>query len=505
MHITRVHLVLGCLAALLASACGASATEEDIQELRIADAAFIVGLDSDDGESGYALTAYGIAETLTRVDRDMSLAPWIAESYEWLDPLTLEVTIRDDVTFWDGTKVDAEAVAASFERSLERNPATAQFLPEGTSIEANGNDLTIRTTTPVAALPNNLAHYSLAIKTETASGDPIYTGAYRFEDYVASESVRLVAYEEHREPPGVASLFVRHVPDENTRRLALQSGDVDMVTDVLPASARSLESEGFEVASSNTANQIMMLLNTTRPPFDDPAVREALSSAIDRSALVESVLDGSGAPSEGIVPSELGIDGVQDLYTFDLDAATSTLDSAGWRLGAGGVREKGGRRLEFTLYYYTRRAELEPIATILQGELEKAGFEVAIENVADITTTVAEHDFAATLYSATTATTGDLGRFISNYYTPGPERYENSDLAQLVGEYTSTQDAEERRRLFEEIQAVAADDVPVIPLVTPNKLVVMTETAARMFTPHPLENYRFTPGVSIHEPAASGS
>lgn len=506
MRSKRIYLVLGGMIALLAAACGTSATDEDtqeLQELRIADPGFLVGIDSDDGQSGYALTGYGIGETLMRVDTDMSLQPWVAESIEWLDPLTLKVTIRDDVTFWDGSDVDAAAVVASFERSLENNPATAGFLPEGTEFETSGNELTIKTKEPVGALANNLASYNLVIKKESSSGEPIYTGAYRPEDYVVNESVRLVAYDGYRDPPGVESVFIRHIPDENTRRLALQSGDIDIAYDVLPTSGESLDGAGFNVVTSPTANQIMMLLNTNQPPMDDPAVRQALSLAIDRAALVESVLDGAGSPAEGIVQTSLGFEGVQELYTFDMDAAMSTLEAAGWTTGADGVRVKDGQRLEFTLSYYTQRAQLEPIATILQGELDQAGFAVQIENVADIVTAVAENDFTATLWSATTAATGEVGGFLSNQYVAGPERHRSDALEQLVGAYQSTQETTERQNLFAEIQAVAADEVPVIPLVSPEKLVATTDAAAEVFTPHPLENYRFTPGISIHEPTRS--
>jgi len=492
---------LGVMVALVltVTGCGSSESEASADELRIADPGFLLALDSDDGQSGYAMIGYGIAETLMRVDNEMRIQPWIAESADWIDPLTLKVTLRDDVTFWDGSEVDAEAVMASFERSLERNPAAASVLPEGTRFEASGNELTIVTKEPVGALINNLASYHLVVKKESEGGDPVYTGAYQPEDHVANESVRLVAHEGHRDPPDVGSLFVRHIADENTRRLALEAGDVDIAYDVLPTSGKSLETAGFKVVSSPTANQIMMLLNSNRKPLDDPAVRQALSLAIDRDGLVQAVLEGVGTPAEGIVQTELGIEGVQELYRHDMDEAATVLEEAGWVAGADGVRERNGERLQLTLSYYTQRAQLEPIATILQGELGKAGFEIEVENVADIVTAVAENDFTATLWSATTVATGDVGPFLAANYAPGADRHKSKRLEDLVAEYLSVSDAERRLEIFGEIQSVAAEEVPLIPLVHPEKLVATTEAAAGRFTPHPLENYRFTPGFSIHD------
>src|ERR1700738_2584462 len=150
-------------------------------ELHVAENQFPTSLDADVGFAGYSLISYGVAEALMRITPDMRVAPWLAASLDQIDELTWRAAIRPGVTFWDGTPVDAAAVKASLERSLDKQPGAASLLPVGTTLAAEGQILTISLPTPVGSLPNNLAAYSLTIKKLDADGGAIYTGPFAYQ------------------------------------------------------------------------------------------------------------------------------------------------------------------------------------------------------------------------------------------------------------------------------------------------------------------------------------
>ncbi|MDA0302617.1 MAG: ABC transporter substrate-binding protein [Chloroflexi bacterium] len=115
-----------------ATAAAASKRGPSTGELRVSEPFLPAALDPDSGTASFNLQSLGVSETLMRYTSTLQVEPWIAKSLERVDDLTWTVTLRDDVTFWDGSKLDAEAVKASFVRTMEKQPGAADLLPKGT-------------------------------------------------------------------------------------------------------------------------------------------------------------------------------------------------------------------------------------------------------------------------------------------------------------------------------------------------------------------------------------
>lgn len=517
---SRRTLLFGCLSLLLTAAMvacssgtpaqstgpetGASASPSESPntseprtskgELRIAESTFPTSLDGDKGFAGFSLMGYGIAEALTRVTPEMKIVPWVAEKVEQIDSQTWNVTIRDDVTFWDGSKVDAAAVKASLERSLAEQPGTATLLPNGTTMTANGQVLEFNTPVPVGAFESHLASFNFSIKKITPDGKIIYTGPYMYEDFVERTSVTLRAYPDYRGgPPRSEAIYVRYIPDINARLLALQAGDVDMAYALLPSHIAQLQEAGFKVHNFTYGRQDDIILNVTRAPLDDVNVRRAISLAIDREVLVEGVMEGMATPAYGFAPENIGLDGILKTQTFDRAEAERLLDQAGWTKETDGMRAKDGVPLAFTLGFYSdSRPELEPLATAIKDQLKAVGMDVGLEQFAKINTTVAENAFDATMYSYTVAPFGDLDRALGTLYTPSAtnkDRYNNPRVNALFDQYNQKVDPSARAQVLQEIQNVIGEDVPVVYVVNPNQIVA-TSSKVKGYTPHPLENYK---------------
>ncbi|GAB4194115.1 MAG: ABC transporter substrate-binding protein [Roseiflexaceae bacterium] len=485
---------------VLMAACGAApasrqpATTDVQRALRIAENQFPTSLDGDAGFAGYSLMSYGIAEALMRVTPEMAVVPWLAQRLEPLDARTWRVTLRDGITFWDGSPVDAQAVQRSFERSMQQQAgATAALLPPGTSFRAEGQTLDIQTPEPVGAMAQNLASFYLTIKRVATDGSISYTGAYQPFDFIEKTSVELRAVPTyHGGPAATASIAVRYIPDVNTRLLALQSGDVDIAHALLPSQVEQLKGSGFQVYAFPFGRQNDIILNVTRPPLDNRDVRRALALAVDREALLKGVLGGVGTPAYALAPANLGLRSVIDTQRYDRAEAARLLDAAGWATGQDGVRVKDGARLAFSLGFYSSRAELEPLAVAIKDQLRAVGVEVRIEQFPDINSTVAGNAFDATMYSYGVAPNGDIDRALALLYTPSgsnKERYSNPRVNELFAQLGRTAEPAQRQRLLGEIQTVIGEDVPVVYVVNPYQIVALSPQV-RGFTPHPLENYK---------------
>lgn len=467
-------------------------------ELRTATSGLPTTLDSDDGTSHFSLLSHGIGETLMRFRADTTAEPWIASKLERVDPLTWRVTLRDDVTFWDGSKCDAEAVRASFERTLSKVAGTDSLIPQGSVLTSGGMTLTIKTPTPSALMPKSLATVELQVK-KVIGSDILYTGPFRPTSHTAKELLVAEAYQGYRGgPANIKTLNVRYIPDTEARILALQAGDLDVAESLFPAHLDRLKSGGYTTISGPQARQHMMILNVRRPPFDEVAVRQAVSLAIDRNTLA-TVLGGPTTPSYSLGPEAMKIPGLFPTQKYDFAEAGRVLDAAGWKAGASGSREKAGKRLEFQITTYPGRAELEQFAVVIVDQMKKLGVGVTIDKVSDITSVINNSTFTASMYSLGQGAFTDISRMLVYLYTPSgtnKDRYNNPQVNDLLATYLANADNAQAIEALKGIQNILAQEVPVVHLVTPSMLHGVAKNV-RDLAFAPLEYYRYGTEVSL--------
>lgn len=468
-------------------------------ELRIADAFIPASLDADVGTAGSNLLSLGVAEALMRYTPALKPEPWLASKLERIDDLTWKVTLRDDATFWDGSKVDAGAVAASFSRTLEVLPSAASVLPKDAVLTSEGQVLTIKTTTPIGTMDHNLTSASLIVKKPGAADAPIYTGAFRVTEFTARETMTLEAFAGYRGGPArLKTVKVRQVADVNARLLALQAGDVDVSQALLPGDVAKLKGSGLQAFAAPWARQHMLILNTRSAPLDDVNVRRAYSYAIDRDAL-KSVMDGIGQPAYGFSPEDIGHSGIVKTQKFDRAEANRLLEEAGWKMGGSGFREKDGKRLAFKIGTYSGRAELEQFAIVIKDQVKAVGIDLEIEKFADVETAIAQNAFHSTTYSIGSAAFGDLSQLMATLYVPSArnkDRYDNPAVTALYRYYVSTSDASRKAAVLKQVQEQIGQDVPVIYLYNPYQ-IVGAAAKVKNYTPHPLERDKITPDVTV--------
>lgn len=452
-----------------------------------------------DPTKAFNLQRFGIGETLTRLTTDLKPEPWLAREVTNVDPTTWRVSLRPNVTFQDGSSMDAEAVAASFRRVWESNAGATNLISKETRITVvDAATLEFTTPTPEGAFPNNLAAFQFIV--HKAAGDTIsMTGPYRPVRLMPDESLHLEAFPQYwGGTPPIATIEVKGIRDANARVLALQSGDIDLLTGLPLEMVGSLSSE-FEAPVVDGPRTQYVILNHTKPLFADRAVREAMSLAIDRNVLNRVGFDGRSKPAVSIFPSIDGIEVVQ-AQTTDVGRAQQILGQAGWITGNDGVRSKDGRRLTFTLLTYPQRADLTPMAVSIQSQLKGLGFAIEIEQVQDIGAALSG-DFDAAMYSIGMLPTGDPYYAISTTLTTQGQfnfgKYSNVQLDALAGQLQTEPDPGKRQARSRQVQDVIKADVPDIYLVTSPLVYAYNKSKVRDLTLHPVDLYLIDNKLSV--------
>ena len=259
---------------------------------------------------------HNVFEGLVRFDETGEIVPALAESWELSDDaLTWTFELREDVKFHDGSDLTPEDIIAKFERAIDEasGHTNPQYYTAIESIEADGNTITFNLSEASSSLLYNLARpdsiiYPAALA-DTQRSEPVGTGPFRFAEYTEGSEVRLERFEDYYLDgvPFLDEVVFRIVPDENARFAALQSGDIDLIgTSLAPEQfEQSQDIDGVVASQGNATTEITLAMNNAREPFDNPLVRQAITHAIDKTAIVEGAMFGLGTViGSHVTPSE---------------------------------------------------------------------------------------------------------------------------------------------------------------------------------------------------------
>ncbi|MBN9607519.1 MAG: hypothetical protein J0G30_12995 [Actinomycetales bacterium] len=273
---------------------------------------------------------------------DGSVAPGLAESWELSDD-SLTLTLREGLTFHDGTALDADAVVANMDRAMTLETSTVKGdLSSVASVEAS-DDLTVvlSLSAPDAALPAKLADRAGMMISPAAFDDgtnlaidPIGAGPWQLVEYSPGDHLTVERFDHYYDPESVllSSLTIRLIEDDDTRLSAVRAGEVD----VAQISAAQVQLAGtdpsLEVRTDPALAVDHLGMNISIAPFDDPLVREAINYAIDREALYEGIYRGTGTIAwQPFPPGYFGNDpSLENMYPYDPDKARELLAEAGY-------------------------------------------------------------------------------------------------------------------------------------------------------------------------------
>ncbi len=287
---------------------------------------------------------------------DGSLIPGAATKWEISpDMLSWIWTIRKGVKFHDGSPMTAEDVAWSWKRAVmspdSENPYHSTYAPLIEDIYADGDTVVVKTKTPQPSMPlwwpqyDNQVGYVLSkaqFDKEGVDGirnHPIGAGSFKLVTRSTSDRyVDLEAFEDHYCcVPHVKNLRIMEVPEASTRIALLKTGKADII-EASPGVKAEIEAAGFPTKTGSAGNLSVMFYmyeNFNNNPFGDKKVREALSTSIDRQAIVDRLYAGAGGPLSAFHsgPGTSGYDDKMPADPYDPAKAQQLMKDAGYPNG----------------------------------------------------------------------------------------------------------------------------------------------------------------------------
>jgi peptide/nickel transport system substrate-binding protein len=448
----------------------------------------------------------GIAETLVKIDENLEIQPCLAESWKQIDEKKWTFTIRDGITFHDGTPVDGEAVKASFERVIEVNDAIASNL-KIKSMETSGQDITFITEEEYPAFLSELVHTNTSIikvDAENISEKPIATGPFKVVEFISESEIKLAKYDGYWD--GAANLdevTIKFNSDGNVRALALQSGEADIAYHLPPESLAPIEnSDNHRVVSVPSLRVHFLLFNQNQPALQDVKVRKALDLLINREVAVSEIMNGHATAAIGPYNPDFSFATEKEPVNYDPAQAESLLKEAGYEKNAAGKLEKDGKVLELTLATYQGRPELPLMAEYLQAEASNLGIEINIVTVENIDSYLWEKqdEWDLVTYSNLTAPRGDGGYFLNVAYLPNgslnPGQIEMPELNEIINELNVTSDSEMRIELQKKAVVHIQEQVPQSFILHPH-IIVGVNNRVKNWSPGSEEYYLITNQMDV--------
>ncbi|UJW59383.1 glutathione ABC transporter substrate-binding protein [Bacillus sp. A116_S68] len=423
-----------------------------------------------------------IFETLVKHSADMELEPLLATEWEATADDVWEFTLRDDVTFHDGSEFNAEVVKANIERILDEDVASPRsFLYNMVEEIVVVDDYTVEfhTAYPFAPLPSHLAHngggmISLeaieadyeAMEDGGQPGDyinenPIGSGFFKFEAWQTGDRVELVRNDDYwGEPAQVQSVTFKVVPEDLTRIGELETGTAHVIDPVSPSDkARVENTDGIDVYETESLSLSYIGFNLQKEPFDDPLVRQALSMAINKDDIIEGVLEGTGTPAVGPIGEQVfGFSDEVEALPYDPERAQELLAEAGYEDG-----------FETTIWTNDNRERMD-MAELVQAQLAVIGVDVEIEVLewgAYLDNTAqGEHDMFILGWVTVTgdADYGMHALFHSDNHGEAGNRsfIANDELDNLLDQAREETDESAREALYKEAMEILVDEAPML-------------------------------------------
>lgn len=458
-----------------------------------------------------------VFEGLVTQDENLEIAPELATDWEQVDDTTWRFTLRDDVTFHDGSPFNAEVAKANLDRLLDPSRSSTRAFVLEMIEEVNALDdqtLEIVTEYPFAPLPGHLTHgagniiskelidedYQFALdeagvdmtleeyyELREAGGDeheevaqeiseftgtiveqnPVGTGYLKYEDRRPGESTTLSRNEDYWDgPANFETLTLKVVPETGSRLAELETGSSQAIADVQSSDAERIESnDDMTLANSQSVALEYVGINTQSEPLDDVRVRQAITHAFDKKAVIDGVYNGAGIVADSpLAPDVFGYDDGLDTLDYDMDRARELLEEAGYGDGFSlniMVNDDNPERIDTAIWMQESLAELNIDLEIQQ--IEWGAFLDATGN--------GEHDLYIMSWGNST---GDPDNALTPLFhssrlgSPGNRAFfENDEMDRLLDEGRQATDEAEREALYSEAQELLVEEAPAIFIMHP--------------------------------------
>ncbi|SNS17199.1 ABC transporter substrate-binding protein [Tropicimonas sediminicola] len=413
----------------------------------------------------------------------LEVEPALAESWEISEDGTeYTFTLREGISFHDGTPLTAEAVKFNFDRMLDENhpfhdtgPFPLSFFFSAIEATEAVDERTVKFTlnAPYAPFLSNLAYPTGLIVSPAAveqhgadfGRNPAGTGPFKFAEWRSNEAVVIEKNPAYWDgEAGLEAVVYRPITDANTRTAEMLAGGIDLMVEVPPNALSEFEGDAYTLHEQAGPHLWFLILNAKEGPFADVKVRQAANYAINKQAIVENVLEGTAEVAAGPTPPAFAwaYNAALEPYPYDPERAKAL------------IAEAGAEGAELTFYVTEGGSGMldpVPMGTAIQADLEAVGFDVKIEtyewntflgevnpglegkaDMAEMAWMTNDPDTLPFLALRTEAWP-DKGGFNSGYYS-------NPKVDELLEAARVSTDQDERAALYKEMQEIVQEDAP---------------------------------------------
>lgn len=436
---------------------------------------------------------------------DGTLQPNLAESWEIAeDGMSVTFMLKEGGLFHSGAPVTAAAVKELYETIQDPasgSPLSTLFTPVESIEAVDERTLVLNMAHPYYEVLNvvKTGYWAIANnETRTAEGEAYGqsavdgTGPFLFQEWVPGSHTTVTRWEEY--PGSIVPFFTNKGPayldgirweailEGAQRAIKIENGEIDTLRNPLLQDVARLEQNAdLSVSSFSEPSGYIMSTNFDRTDLDfhEVAMRQAISHAIDRQAIVTALLSNLGSPLYGpITPADLYFAPEVDAFNqFDLDLAKSMVAELGWAPGDDGILAKNGVRHAFNLVVQAESFNRD-LGSVIQGSLAELGMEVTVEALdrGSYFARLGEGVDSSIFYYLWPVPIDVVILFVgSDTIGPGLPNWSHANIPvvdEAITAWKNAANADELRTAGDQFQLAIAENLPTIPLVVRNSVWV---------------------------------
>ncbi|MBL3685835.1 TIGR04028 family ABC transporter substrate-binding protein [Leucobacter zeae] len=434
----------------------------------------------------------------------LELEPWIAEDLPEVnaDATEYTFTLREGVTYSDGSPLDAENVVKNFDLFGKGDPDRALNVSEAINNYDHGEVVDERTVKFFFSAPApGFAQAVSTINSGLLSNDTldrtgeefgpgnakeiVGSGPFVVADEKIGSELDLEARDDYDWAPpslqhqGAAAIDGVHIvvaAEDSVRIGTVVSGQADIARTIPAPDEQQFAADGLELVAAAT-NGVNNGLNLRfgHPLLQDIKVRQAIIAGVDREAIVQTLFTDSYPLATGVLAkSALGYTDTSKFYDYDPERAAELLDEAGWKPGADGIREKDGQKLELTFNEALPQPRSKEVVTLIQEQLAKIGIGVEIFPGDQVAQDEAQRDLDTIQVFHSMVGRADFDVLKSQYFSgnrnalvnldPKTQKPFDAELDGLLSKIASVPTTEEREAASAAAQQRIAEQAYVLPL-----------------------------------------
>lgn len=437
-------------------------------QLTVAQASDVLTMDPSKDTSPISLNLFKMVfDQLTDIERDGSVGPLLAATWETADAVTWDFTLVDGATFHNGDPVTVDDVVWTFQTIMADDTSPVKAYTVAIDTVEKVDDKTVRFVNkyPYAPFPRQVSLISIMPRSvyeqvgpEQFALEPVGSGPYRLAEWLKDDHLTLEANAEYwGGAPAIQTVIFRPVPQENARVAGLETGELDIVPLIPPSEIERLRQvEGLRIELVESNRNLYLGINTQTPPLDNLLLRQAIDLAIDREAICQDLLSGLGKPiGQPVAPVTFGYDPSIEPTPYDPDRARQLVQESGY----------GGEEILFQ-YPNNRYQFGNEVAQAVASALQEVGINVRLEGM--------EYSAFFPLWTGRQLMGLHLFAFgpsimdadlpLNSLYESASTRgyWTSPEVDELIQQQRAAVDAEERQAIISQIWRISQENVPYV-------------------------------------------